>query len=234
MAAVGGTDKMSAETAVGTVRTYALIEDEEFTYDNWKNAVRAGKTFVTYGPLMEFSVEGEQMGNYIRLPATGGTLNVEWKLATVTTPLSKAELVVNGETREVVSLPVPASSVSDSPNKAEGNFSVKMDKSGWIALRVRGGYADKNEIIIAHSSPVMVEVEDSQIFAEADAITILEQIEGTIAFIDTIATRAESKTYKAMKMTLTSAHRALHNRMHQNGIYHNHSPMGKHEHPQHD
>lgn len=226
VAAVGGTDKMSANTAVGTVRTYTLIEDGEFTYDNWKEAARAGRTFVTYGPLMEFSVEGKPMGSRIQLPATGGTLDVEWKLATLTIPLSKAELVINGEIREDVSL-------SDSPNEAEGNFSVQMDKSGWIALRVRGGYADRGEVITAHSSPVMVEIEGSPILAEADALTILEQIEGAIAFIDTIATRAEAKAYKAVKMTLTSAHRALHNRMHQMGFYHNHSPMDKHESPQH-
>jgi len=227
VAAVGGTDKMSANTAVGTVRTYALIEDDEFTYDNWKEAVRSGKTFVTYGPLMEFTVEGKQMGSYIELPSTGGTLDVEWELSTLTIPLSKAELVVNGETQEVVSL-------SDTPDEAKGSFSVKMDKSGWLALRVRGGYEDKNEVITAHSSPIMVQVEGSSNFSEADAITILEQIEGAIAFIDTIATRAQAEAYKAVKMTLTSAHRALHNRMHQSGIYHNHSPIDKHEHPHHE
>ena len=226
VAAVGGTDKMSANTAVGTIRTYALIEDEEFTYDNWKKAVRAGKTFATYGPLMEFSVEGKPMGSRIQLPATGGRLNAAWQLATVTIPLSKVELVVNGETREVVSL-------ADSPNEAEGCFAVKMDKSGWIALRVRGGYADRNEVITAHSSPVMVEVEGTPIFAAADALTILEQIEGALAFVNTIATRAEAKAYKDVKMTLTSAHRSLHNRMHQMGHYHEHSSMNKHEHPQH-
>ena len=44
VAAVGGTDKMSADTAVGTVRTYALIPpDQPFTYENWKAAVRRGR-----------------------------------------------------------------------------------------------------------------------------------------------------------------------------------------------
>jgi len=226
VAAVGGTDKMSATTAVGTVRTYALIEDGEFTYDAWKEAVRAGRTFATYGPLMEFCVEGHPMGSRIELPSTGGTLNAEWQLATVTVPISKVELVVNGETREVVSVP-------PDQQEAQGSFSVRVDKSSWIALRVRGGYADKHEMIAAHSSPVMVKVDGTEFFAAADAMTILEQIEGAIAFIDTVATKAEAKAYKAVKMTLTSAHRALHNRMHNMGVFHNHSPMDEHEHPHH-
>ncbi|HEY3289871.1 MAG TPA: hypothetical protein VGK87_07080, partial [Anaerolineae bacterium] len=47
MAAVGGTDKMSADTAVGTVRTYAHIApDQEFNYANWMAAVRRAETFV--------------------------------------------------------------------------------------------------------------------------------------------------------------------------------------------
>ena len=63
VAAVGGTDKMAATTAVGTVRTYARIPDgREFTYDAWLEAVRSGNTFVTYGPLMEFSVGGRRPG----------------------------------------------------------------------------------------------------------------------------------------------------------------------------
>ena len=59
-------DTMSAGTAVGTIRTYARIPSErQFTYDDWKAAVRAGNTFVTYGPLMEFSVDGRPAGSRI-------------------------------------------------------------------------------------------------------------------------------------------------------------------------
>jgi len=223
---VGGTDKMSATTAVGTVRTYALIEDEEFTFDAWKDAIRAGRTFVTYGPLMEFSVEGHQAGECIELPATGGTLNVEWKVATVTVPLSKVELVVNGETRDVVTVPSDRQEV-------QGSFSVKVDKSSWIALRVRGCYDDKNEMIAAHSSPVIAKVEGTEFFAAADAMSILDQIEGAIAFVDTVATKAQAEAYKAVKMTLTAAHRSVHNKMHNAGHFHDHTPLDKHDHPDH-
>jgi len=226
VAAVGGTDKMSATTAVGTIRTYALIKDDEFTYDTWKESVRSGRTFATYGPLMEFSVEGHPMGSRIELP-NSATLNAEWQLATATVPISKVELVVNGETRDVVNVPA-------GQREVQGNFSVHVDKSSWIALRVRGCYADKNEMIAAHSSPVMVKVDGTEFFAAADAMTILEQIEGAMAFIDTISTRAEAKAYKAVKMTLTAAHRALHNRMHNMEVFHEHSPLDKHNHPHHE
>ena len=54
--AVGGTDKVSATVAVGTIRTYAHIGDTDpFTYQRWMDAVRRGETFVTFGPLLELS-----------------------------------------------------------------------------------------------------------------------------------------------------------------------------------
>ncbi|HGJ66589.1 TPA: hypothetical protein ENS27_14590 [bacterium] len=226
VAAVGGTDKMSATTAVGTVRTYAQIDDGDFSFDAWKSAVRKGRTFATYGPLLEFWVEGKPMGSKFELSSTGGTLDIEWHVATITVPFTKVELVVNGETRNVVIIP-------SGQRDAVSSFSIKVEKSSWVALRVRGSYPDKREAILAHSSPVMVKVEGTEFFASADAMTILEQIEGAMAFIDTIATKAQAQAYKAIKMTLTSAHRALHNRLHNSGVYHDHTPMDEHAHPDH-
>ena len=223
-AAVAGTDKMAATTAVGTIRTYARLEsDQPFTYEAWKETVRKARTFVTYGPLMEFAVEGRPAGSRIHMTSTGGTVDVTWELASVTTPMTKVELVVNGEIRE---------SRTVAPGLAEGHFTTRIDRSSWVALLVRGKYPDrKHEMIAAHSSPVMVEVQDSPFGSAADALTILEQIEGAMAYLDTIGTRAEAAAYKRMRLTLTSAHRELHNRMHQMGHYHNHAATK--DHPEH-
>jgi hypothetical protein len=94
-----------------------------------------------------------------------------------------------------------------------------------------GHYSDKPEIIAAHSSPVMINVERSPMLATADAVTILDQIEGALAYLDTVGTRPEDVAYKRMRLVLTSAHRTLHNRMHQLGHYHGHTPVTSH--PEH-
>jgi hypothetical protein len=220
VAAVGGTDKMSANTAVGAVRTYAhLAPGEPFTYQAWMEAVRRAETFVTYGPLLDFAVDGHPMGSRIEMSATGGSLDVTWQVASVTVPMSRVELIVNGEIRE--SSPV-------APEAAGGTWRVKVDKSCWLALLVRGHYADKPEIVAAHSSPVMIQVADSPLLAAADAVTILDQIEGALAYLDTVGTRAEDAAYKRMRLVLVAAHRALHNRMHQLGAYHEHTPATDH------
>jgi hypothetical protein len=74
----------------------------------------------------------------------------------------------------------------------------------------------------------MVTVEGSPLLAAADAVTILEQIEGAMAYLDTVGTRADDRTYKRMRLVLESAHRALHNRMHQLGYYHGHNAVTDH------
>lgn len=213
--AVGGTDKMSADTSVGTIRTYArLPEGREFTYDAWMDAVRSGNTFVSYGPLVEFAVDGRPAGARIAMGRSGGTVDVEWTVASVTVPLSRVDLVVNGEIVE---------SRAVDPREDTGRWRVKVGKSSWMALLVRGHYPDKPEMIAAHTSPVVVPVEGSPFFAAADALTILEQIEGAIAFFDTMATRADEAARKRMRLVLTGAYRALHNRLHQQGYDHPHT-----------
>ncbi|PKO22209.1 MAG: hypothetical protein CVU38_10645 [Chloroflexi bacterium HGW-Chloroflexi-1] len=184
--AVGGTDKMAAITAVGTVRTYARIDPRtEFSYEAWKEAIRRGETFVTYGPL------------------------------------TRVDLVVNGEIRE---------SVAVAPDAGGGHWSVKVDRSAWLALLVRGQRPGKPEIIAAHSTPVMITVAGTPLLAAADAVTILDQIEGAMVYLDTVGTRAADRAYKRMRQALVAAHRTLHNRMHQQGHYHEHAqtPSGDH------
>ena len=218
--AVGGTDKMSASTAVGTVRTYARIaRGTPFTYEEWMDAVKRAETFVSYGPLIEFVVDGRPPGGRIDMSATGGTVDIAWEAASATMPMSRVELVVNGEIRE---------SVVVDAWQASGIWTLRVEESCWAALLVRGHYADKPEVIAAHSSPVMIWVENSPMLAAADALTILEQIVGAMAYLDTVGTRKDVATYKRMRMVLEAAHRTVHNRMHRLGHYHDHTPVDDH------
>jgi len=219
-AIVGGTDKMSADTAIGTLRTYARIKQgEPFSYDTWKDAVRRAETFVTCGPLLEFSVEGAPPGSRLEMTGEGGTLTASWNIASVTMPMTRVELLVNGEIRESRE----AATWADS-----GAWTVNIGRSSWLALLVRGKSAGRSDLIAAHSSPVMVTVAGRQHYSAPDAVTILEQIEGSIAYFDTLGTRADAKRYQQMRLILVSAYRDLHNRMHQAGQYHDHTIGSRH------
>ena len=52
-----------------------------------------------------------------------------------------------------------------------------------------------------------------------------------MAYVDTLAPRPEATRYKQLRVTLESAHRRLHERMRQQGGYHDHAlHSGEHPH----
>ena len=217
---VGGSDKMSAASLLGGIRTYTHLGQQPLTYENWLAAVRAGNTFVTVGPLAELTVEGLSPGGRLKLPVTGGTVSVSWKVESVSLPIDQVEIVVGGLTAEQVTLEKKLS--------ASGSAELKLKESTWIALRVRGSYRGKHGEIAAHTSAVQVLVADKPLFSPGDATAVLDQIEGAIANVDTIAPRPEARRYKQLRATLEAAHQRLHQRVHQHGLYHRHNPLHHH------
>ncbi|MAE67717.1 MAG: hypothetical protein CMJ18_25970 [Phycisphaeraceae bacterium] len=220
---VGGSDKMGPAWLLGGVRTYTQLGDRTFTYESWMDATRAGHTFVTVGPLVDMQVEDATPGTSVTLPESGGTVTVSWRAESVRVPISAVEVVVGGRTTDVHR--------PTDPMAAQGTVEVSVTDSTWIAVRVRGGYDNRTEDIAAHTSAVQVLVGSRPIHASDDALEVLKQIEGAMAFIDTIAARPEADAYRKLRLTLESAWTRLHQRMHQNGDFHEHSPL--HDHAEH-
>lgn len=212
---VGGSDKMTAASQLGGMRTYAYLGENEFTYENWMTSVRNGNTFVTVGPLLDFSVEGHAAGSRVELPRTGGTVNVSWKVESVCVPIFGVEVVIGGEMWDETTF--------DGAFEAAGSIEVPVGKSTWVGLRVRGSNKENRSEIAAHSSVVQVVVEGSAIFNQPDAVSVLDQIEGSLAYLDTLAPRSTIEAYREMRTTIEAAHRRVHALMHNNGIFHSHS-----------
>ena len=147
---VAGSDKMAASSLLGGIRTYAHLGERDFTYEHWMEAVRAGNTFVTVGPLIEFSVAGQPAGSRVDLPAGGGTIDVTWTVASVNVPIAQIEVIAGGLVVEQVN--------TDEPLSASGSASLKITDSTWVALRVRGSYYGREGDIAAHTSSVQIVV----------------------------------------------------------------------------
>jgi antitoxin component of MazEF toxin-antitoxin module len=134
----------------GSARAYVKIEGE-FTYEKWIDGIRKRRTFATSGPLLFFSVNGEEIG---------GEIDVEkgWKVqiqARVFSrfPVGRLEVVSNkGEIIKAL----------DTLDKTAGmDFDFEMDQSRWFALRCsrNGNYSSLDNPDAAHSSAVYVNVE---------------------------------------------------------------------------
>ena len=222
--AVGGSDKMSSAMPVGGLRTYARINDELFTYESWKKAISKGLTFVTCGPLIDFLVDGKEVGSRILLDKNGGSLDINWHVASLVVTVTRIQVIYNGEV-------VESKTIDTKEQDNYGKGSVQVKESGWIALRVMGRFEeDSEEIVAAHTSAVMVTVGDKPVYSNLDAMAILEQIEGATAYIKTIAPIKDEHQYAEILSRLTAAHRKIHNMMHENGAFHDHSNDFLHHH----
>jgi hypothetical protein len=142
-------------------------------------------------------------------------------VASVNVPIAQVEVVVGGLVAEQVE--------SGGTLDASGCASVRIDTSTWVALRVRGSYRGRQGDIAAHSSAVQIVVAEQPLFVATDAMAVLEQIEGTLAYVDTLAPRPEARRYMQLRATLESAYNRLHRRLHQQGIYHQHTTPHGHD-----
>ena len=217
----GGSDKMAASSLLGGIRTYAHLGGRALTYENWMEAMRGGNTFVTVGPLVELHVDGVAPGGQLHVGPSGGSVEVSWKVESVNVAIDLVEVVVGGEIYETATPTDPLSTA--------GSVQVRVSESTWIAVRVRGSYHGREGDIAAHTSAVQVLVDGRPIFNQPDAFRVLEQIEGALAYVDTLATRPQARRFRQLRATLEAAHNKLHQQLHRQGVYHAHTPLHGHE-----
>jgi hypothetical protein len=161
LALVGGSGKRDNCTAVGSVRTYAQLQGgEEFTYRNWIEACRAGRTFITSGPLLTFTVNGQGPGSIVHLSEPGARVQVraaarslgalDWLM--VTAPDSWS----NDPT---VSFTTVAKAKLYGPSQ-EGFLEeeITVPASGWLVAECGGRQRLSNLPAAAHTSRIYVQV----------------------------------------------------------------------------
>lgn len=218
----GGSDKMNASSLLGGLRTYTQMGSLEFTYENWMTATKAGNTFVTVGPLIEITVNGQAPGSRLQLPTAGGKVDVNWKLESVCLAVNCVEIIVGGRIVECEQF--------ENTLSASGTASLHIGTSTWIALRARGSYQDNQDHMAAHTSTVQVLVGDTPIFSLEDAGSVLEQIEGSVAYLDVLAPHFDKTRLGRMRVILEGAYNRLHERMHRQGVFHEHTAPNQHHH----
>lgn len=139
LTAVGGSDAPWGGT-VGDSRVY-VHTDAPLDPDQWFAALKQGRTFVTAGPMLEFTVNDQLPGGQL-VPGRGARLKIHARASagSGTAPLNRLEVVANG---------VVVRSAEASGNSAALDFELPAQRSIWIAARTVG----------AHTTPVYVTVD---------------------------------------------------------------------------
>jgi len=179
---VGGTDKMSSAVPVGLYRTYARL-DEEFSYAAWCRAVRAGRTFLSGGPLVTLSVDGHEPGDTVQLSGPG-TVSVRATVRSIF-PLRSLEIVRNGE--------VVARAAANGGRQAEISEELRLDGHSWVACRAIGADCHLDEWgrrVFAHTSPVYVACGGAWTMTDPDGLRYIRTlVEGAREYVRHTAVR---------------------------------------------
>jgi hypothetical protein len=197
---MGASGKDSNMVALGAIRTYAHLEsNQDFSYGAWIESVRAGRTFVTNGPLLTLTVNGQEPGAELSLPNEGQTVYIQADAHSVT-PFSRLECVYNGA--------VVASGDTDGEHRtATLETDVKIDGSGWLAARCLGG---DGSIIRAHTSPVYVQMEGRPLRPNAETMApLLAVLDCTLAWVQREARCSKENQREQLIQTLQAARKKV-------------------------
>ena len=137
--------------------------DGAFTTESWCQAIREGRTFVTNGPMLSLSVEGQPIGASVRVEP-GSRVRVEAEARSLRV-MDRLELIVNGDI-------VATTEASDEGRAARIETEVTVTTDCWISARALGPSHPQvfGGPLFGHTSPVYVTVgEESLVQREAAA-----------------------------------------------------------------
>jgi hypothetical protein len=199
--AVGGTDKMSAGMPLGGVRTYSKL-GPELTFAGWQDSIRAGRTITTSGPILRLAVDGHPIGDEVPLGTAGGTLEVEASTISAQ-PVEALEVVHNGRV---------VARADAAPGARQLRVRERLAVTpGWIAARCWGPGTLWHEWpvrVVAHTSPVYLGAPRIAP-SPSDASYLANVLDGGLAWLDTLATRADPALHERIRAVFLDARRLL-------------------------
>jgi hypothetical protein len=161
----------------GEVRVYAYT-GRDFSARTWFASLKKGQTFITNGPMIEFTVDGMLPGNEIAV-ARNQRVRVRaraWAPEAIGSP-KNLEVVSQGRVLRAVESFKPGQS------ELEIDFHMPAAESQWLAAR-----ATSHNQAVAHTSPVYLSVngqsfQDKKTLADlvARRVRVLDYVSGRLA-----------------------------------------------------
>lgn len=173
---VAGTDlpnypyRESWQPFFGETRTYIQAQDPT-DFELWKSALRSGRVFVSSGPMINLTVNGQSLGSIIRLPEGGSTVEIEAEI-TSSQPIRSLEVVCNGK---VLHVEAKKELGKRGVFRQSIRHRLEIDRSSWLAARGEG--SRKNRLWsstgrlayhMAHTAAIPVIVADEPIRVAKD------------------------------------------------------------------
>ena len=157
-----GTDAMmnysSLRGPIGLNRVY-VPSDGTLNTESLLSNIRSGRSFVTNGPLLGFSVDGKNPGDEISISAGGAMLNYKAFLRSQV-PLDYFEVVWNGEV-------IAKHTLIDTRRYADVSGKVKVKGPGWLLIRAgsNAAHPDLPDLYpFATTNPIWISVPGNPVY----------------------------------------------------------------------
>jgi Tol biopolymer transport system component len=155
----------------GLVRVF-VRSGATLDHRRWLAGLKAGRTFVTNAPLLEFALAGRAIGDEIRLSAGSHLLSARVGLRS-NVPVDHLEIIGNGTV--VATVPLRGDRM-----QADDTISIPVTTSGWYVLRAYGDRATMPVLDLypfGSTSPIYVRVGDEPVRSPEDAAFFVRWIE---------------------------------------------------------
>ena len=154
-------------------RVYAQVPSLK-TQRDWLEALEKGRTYITNGPLLEFTVDDLAPGETLRLERAGRVRVKARALGRV--DFVRVELVRNGEVVHTADARRDGGHVA-----SEFTIDLEIGSPSWLALRIPPAEkgSPQSELggpLFAHTSPVYVEVAGRHVSDAAASKGLLEEV----------------------------------------------------------
>lgn len=153
----------------GWGRCYVKLTNE-LSYAAWMHGQKAGRSFVTTGPMLDWTADSREPGDTLRLD---GPRNIRVRArASSQFPIKSLELIVNGAV-------VPTSAATNKAGELMLDHELNLDRAGWLAVRCLSASASAwpGPMLGAHSNPIYIEMPGQPFDARADAEYFLAWID---------------------------------------------------------
>jgi TolB protein len=160
---------------VGMDRVYVWVPDLPPTTNSWKEGLKLGRTFATNGPLIEFKVGGQRVGDELRFDGPQAAVPFTAKLRSIV-PVDHLEVVCNGRVAQILKL-------AGARESADVSGTLPLNESGWCVLRASSNkpeYPVLDNYVYATTSPVYVTIGGKPPRSPEDAKYFVAWIDRTI------------------------------------------------------
>jgi TolB protein len=160
---------------VGMDRVYVRVPEKSRTLDSWKENLKAGRTFATNGPLIEFTLGGQRVGDELKFERAQAAVAFTAKLRSIV-PVDHFEVVCHGQVVQTLKL-------AGARDSADVAGTLPLKESSWCLLRASSDNAEYpvlDNYVYATTSPVYVTVGGKPPSSPVDARYFATWIERTI------------------------------------------------------